>query len=417
MLASAAIGVIGTGLTAVGFAFDPVLAASAWLVAFTYWTGLAMASLLIVAIFNTAAAKWITLLRRQLEHHASALAVCAAAFIVVASTLKHLYVWADDTVVSALPEHARHLLEHKRIWLNAPGFIARGAIVLVVFLGVWFLLDRTSRLQEAKPATDTALRSQARGISAGALFFLALAMSAGAVDWLMSLEPEWFSATFGVYWFAGSFVSAFALLLLAAIVPTDPNLPAAKVSNQHVVNLAALIFAFTCFWAYIAYSQYMIMWHANLPEEVSWLHARGLFSLARFHRGVAPPLSAAEWAPAGAAWFPVTLLLIVGRFALPFLALMSWSVKRNRKLLTALAVWVLTMQYVDLFWVVKPALRLRSPALALPEATFGWTDMTAFAGLGGLCCAFVLFRMRGRHAIPLNDPTLDASVQYENPAP
>jgi hypothetical protein len=159
----------------------------------------------------------------------------------------------------------------------------------------------------------------------------------------------------------------------------------------------------------------MIIWTANLPEEAGWLHARGLFNLARFHRGIDPPMPAAEWAPIGHAWFPVTVLLIIGRFAVPFVGLLSYRLKRHRKFLTALSVWILTMQFVDLFWLIKPALRLRSPSYAMPEATFSWTDLTAWLGLGGLCVAFVLFRMRGRHAIPLNDPTLEYSVGYRQP--
>lgn len=414
MLGSAITGAVCLALTALGFFLNPTLGATSVLLAFTYWAGLAMASLLLVVIFNTAAAKWMTVLRRQLEHHASALVPCAAVFVLIALATRHLYVWADDEALKRLPAHAQHLIQHKHAYLNVPGFILRGAICLAVFLGVWFLLDRASRRQETRPP-DEKLRSRTRGISAGSLFFLALAMSFGAIDWLMSLEPEWFSAIFGVYWFAGSFVSAIALLLLALIVPTDPNLAANKASNQHVANLAALLFAFSCFWAYIGFSQYLIIWQANLPEEVSWLFARGLFSLARFHRGIDPPLSSAEWSPAGAAWFPVTALLILGRFVLPFLLLLSYQVKRHRKLLTALAVWTLTMQFVDLFWIIKPALRLRSAELAMPEATLSWTDLTAWASLGALCLAFVLFRMRGRHAVPLNDPTLEYSVRYRQP--
>lgn len=414
MLASAATGVLGLALTALGFTLNATLAASSWLLAFTYWSGLAMASLLLVVILNTAAAKWHTVLRRQIEHHASALIPCAAAFIPIALLARHLFVWADDEAVQRLPAHARALIHHKHPYLNLPGLLARGAIVFAVFIGVWLLLDRASRRQETRPP-DERLRSQTRGVSAASLTFLALGMTVGAIDWLMSLEPEWFSAIFGVYWFAGSFVSAIALLLLAAIVPTDANLAAARASNQHVANLAALLFAFSCFWAYIGFSQYLIIWQANLPEEVSWLFARGLFSLAHFHRGIDPPVGAAEWSPAGAAWFPVTAMLILGRFVLPFLALLSYAVKRNRQLLTALSVWTLTMQFVDLFWVIKPSLRLRSAELAMPEATFTFTDVTAWVGLGGLCLAFVLFRMRGRHAVPLNDPTLEYSVRYRQP--
>ncbi|MBL8950383.1 MAG: hypothetical protein JNK82_06380 [Myxococcaceae bacterium] len=364
MFASAGVGVVCTALTGVGHHFHPALAASSWLVAFVYWAGLAMASLFWVALFDAAAAKWFTVLRRQLEHHASALVVCAAAFIGVALGLEHLYVWADEHVIETLPEAARRLLQHRRPYLNAPGFIMRGAIVLALFVGVWLLLDRASRRRETT-----------RGLSAGALFSLALGLAVAAVDWLMSLEPEWFSASFCVYGVAGSLASAAAMLLLVVIVPVDPTLPAAKASNEHVAHLAAVLFVCTCLWGWVAGTQWLVTSRANLPAEVSWLQAR-----------------------TSPTWFPVTALLGVGRFALPFIALLSRAARRNRNLLTALSVWVLAMQFVDVFWVVKPALRLRSAALTLPAATFGWSDLTAWLGLGGLCMAYVLFRMRGPSA-------------------
>jgi hypothetical protein len=414
MMGAAAVGAGGLVLTFIGIAINPEKAWSSYLLAFCYWTGLAMTSLMMVAIFNTAAAKWITVLRRQLENHASALLVCAVAFIPLLFGMKHLYLWANEEKVKTLAEHTQHLLHHKQPYLNTQAFAIRAAIYFAIFIGTWFFISRNSRKQETMPP-DLALRSRTRGLSAGMLPFLALSITFGAFDWLMSMEPEWFSAIFGAYYFAGAFVSSFALLMLTTIVPTDPNLHGAKTSTQHVANLGALMFAFSCFWAYMGFSQYIIIWHANIPEETSWLFNRGLGNLARFHRGIDPPTSHSQWSPVGAAWFPVTALLIIGRFALPFLTLLSHNLKRNRRFLTAMAVWILTMEFVDLFWVIKPALRLLNPDLAMPESGFAWTDVTAWLGLGGICVAFVIWRMRGANAVPVNDPTLEYSVHYQQP--
>jgi hypothetical protein len=414
MLGSAAVGVAGVLLTAVGIAIDPAKGWSSWLLAFTYWAGLSMASLIMVATFRAAAAKWTTVLRRQMEQHASAIVVCAVAFIPLCFGLRHLYIWANAEHVAVLPEHTRALLEHKRPWLNTPGFIVRGFVYLAIFCGGWYLLDRVSRAQDGRPP-DLALRSRARGIAAGSLPFLAYAMTFSGVDWLMSLEPTWYSTIFGAYWFAGAFVSAFALLLVVTVLPVDSSLPSSKATVEHTANLGSLMFAFSCFWAYIGFSQYMIIWHGNVPEETTWLFARGLFNLARFHRGIDPPTTAAEFNPIGSAWFPVAVLLMIGRFGVPFVVLMSYRVKHGRNLLTSLALWILAMQLVDLFWVIKPALRLFSPDLALPASALAWTDLTAWLGLGGLCCAYVVWRMRGVVSVPVNDPTLEDSLHYHQP--
>jgi hypothetical protein len=401
MLGSAAVGAACLLLTVLGVVFNPTVGMSSCLLAFTYWTGLAMASLIMVATFRASAAQWTTVLRRQMEQHASAIVPCTIAFIPIALGLRHLYVWVDHPA-------------RRTDWLNAGGFVLRSFIYLAIFVGAWFLIDRVSRLQDGREP-DLVLRSRARGLGAGALPFLSYAMTFSGIDWLMTLEPTWFSTIFGAYWFSGAFVAAFALLLLVVLLPTDANLPGAKASVEHTANLGALLFAFSCFWGYIGYSQYMIIWHGNVPDETSWLFARGLFNLARFHRGIDPPTTASQFAPWGYAWFPLSALLMVGRFGVPFLFLLSFRLKRHRIFMTVMAVWTLAMQAADLFWIIKPSLRLFSPDLALPEATVAWTDFTAWVGLGGLCAAFVVWRMRGVNAVPANDPTLEYSLHYRQP--
>ena len=127
----------------------------------------------------------------------------------------------------------------------------------------------------------------------------------------------------------------------------------------------------------------------------------------------APPIPAEIFGPTGAKWFPVTIFLIVGHFPLPFLGLLSYYVKRSRKFLTIIAAWILLMEFVDLFWVIMPSLRLHSDSMALPS--LAWTDLTAWAGIGGVTVAFVVWRMRGKNAVPVNDPTLEYSLGYHQP--
>jgi hypothetical protein len=190
---------------------------------------------------------------------------------------------------------------------------------------------------------------------------------------------------FGVYYFAGAFLSAIALVTLIALRGRDERLLHHTVTAEHFHSLGKLLLAFVSFWAYIAFSQYLLIWIANLPEEVTWYAIRTVTG-----------------------WRPVAIALAVGHFIIPFFALLSASLKRVPKLLAAVALWCLAVHWVDLYWLVMPSLYPRGPNLH-------WTDLTAFLGIGGVYGAFAVYRLRGVTAVPVGDPFLAHSLRYAQP--
>jgi hypothetical protein len=228
-----------------------------------------------------------------------------------------------------------------------------------------------------------ALTVRQRRLSAGGLPFVALALTFAAFDWQMSLDLRLSSTIFGLYYFAGSFLAALAVIVLALLAARAEGLPGALMNANHWHSLGKYLLAFVAFWAYMAFSQFLLIWIANLPEEVPWYLAR--------NRG---------------AWAPLGVFLVVFHFLVPFFALLSRDLKRSGGGLRFMAIWLLAVHYVDVYWVMVPALRPRSlvPHLA---------DVTALVGVGAAGLAFVLWRVRGRAAVPVGDPYLADSLRYD----
>jgi len=345
MTRAAGIGVLGLGLTAVGAALDTRRALFAYLTAYAFWVGIAAAA-------------------------------------------RQLYPWVDPSVhAAATPAGhgqaalAAHLWEHRHPWLNVPFFLLRAVLYLLVLLGVAALLRGWSLKQDG--SGDPELTLKMRRLAAGGLPFVALAITFAAVDWQMSLSAFVFSTIFGVYWFSGSLVAAIGVLIIAVWAASREEPLKGALNANHVHSLGKYLLAFTAFWAYIAFSQYLLMWIANLPEEVPWY-------LVRTDSG----------------WKGVGVFLVLFQFVLPFLVLLSRPLKRRLAPLVVMSVWVVAVHYVDIYWVVMPPL---SPEGPRPS----WMDLAALAGVGGVAVAFVVSRLRGHPLVPARDPYLDESLRYE----
>ena len=231
----------------------------------------------------------------------------------------------------------------------------------------------------------TALLARQRVFSSAGLPFIALAITFGAFDWLMSLNPTWFSTIFGVYYFAGSFGAALSLLAIVTYHAGRNNLFSGGMNIEHTHSIGKLMLAFTAFWTYIAFSQLLLIWIAGLPEETP-------FYITRFNPG----------------WRGMGVFLIFGHFFVPFGALLSRSLKRNPKQLAITGFGILLVNYVDIYWLVMPTL--------YPDGvTFHWTQPVAFIGVGGLAIAFGVSRLRGKLPIPMRDPYLAESLRYRQP--
>lgn len=361
----------------------PRTAAYAYLAAFAYWVSIALGVLLFVMIIHASEASWAIVLRRVAELMASVFPLLAIAVAPVLLWQDELYLWTKP--LAFFSEHEAELLQHKRFWLNTQGFVARSVVYVVVWVFFAELLLWLSVRQQ------TGRGHVIRAWGAVGIPFVGLTLTFAAFDWFMSLEPFWYSTIYGVYIFAGGFVAALAALVVVSWRLQHPATPrrtpgplAQALRPDHFYALGRLLFAFVIFWAYIAFSQLLIVWMADLPAEVVWYQTR----LAN-------------------GWGVVGLVLLIGHFALPFLVLLSWPLKRRPAVLAIPAMWMLLIHYVDIFWLIKPVLH--------PEGfRIHWMDPVAAVGLGALVLAWVGWRARGYPIVPEGDPMLAASLRYSS---
>jgi hypothetical protein len=256
----------------------------------------------------------------------------------------------------------------------------------VAFLAFWglvgHLLLRWSREQDR--TGDLALTVKLRRLSAGALPFLALSLSFAAIDWMMSLDPVWYSTLFGVYYFSGAFVAVIAVVAILAAVKSDSDpLFGRFLNSAHYASTGKFLLAFVAFWAYIAFDQFMLIWIADLPDEIRWYAQR--------------------WE---GGWKVVAVFIPIGLFVIPFFALLSRRVTRHPARLALVGVWIFVVHLVETYWIVLPALHPSGP---WPH----WTQLTAVLGVGGVSIAYPLWRLRGGYPVPVRDPYLRHSLRYK----
>ena len=414
MVGGAVAGVIGLLAT---FAGGLDRAMPSYLVAFLYFTGIAIGALCMVAIFHAGAGQWMTVLRRQMEHLSTFLAAAVVLFVPIWLFRDRLYIWtffehgkeAPPALAAKMTEHFVHLMHSggtgKSMWLSSSGFLLRTGLALALLAGLAWTFSKWSIDQDSRP-TDPALRQKLKNWSSAMLLPIGLALTVVAVDCIMTLEPEWYSAVIGAHYFAGSFLTAWAVLALTTALPVDATHHSAKATPHHLHNIGKMMIAFTAFWGYLSYSQLVIIYHANMPEETPWYFARGLAGLSAFTGATHPDPNAAQW-------FPLLMFLVFGHFVVPFVLLLPGPWKRKGKHLSVLAGWILFAHFFDLYFWVMPAMRLLHDSMAAPSPS--WQDFTAMLGVGGLAVAFVVWRMRGKQAVPVNDPTLPYSLTYINP--
>lgn len=382
MALAGGIGVLGLLATLGGLATDRAATMHSYLIAFTYWCGIAVASILMLAIFHTAKAKWMVVLRRAMETQARSVVLFIPLVLVLLVGFNQLFPWAGPDTTRFTEEELHHL-HHKHAYLNTTFFWVRQALYFAVWSFVAWRLYGWSSAQDENGELELTVKQ--RRFAPGSIPFLALTMTFAAFDWLMSLTPLWQSTIFGVYYFAGSFLAAFCVLTLATVNAQGKDLYGNMVTTAHYHNLGKLMLAFTAFWAYIGFSQFMLVWIANLPEEAGWYKLR-----------------------IESEWKSLSWALFFLHFVFPFGVLLSRSIKLKPRLLAVVAVYLLGIHFVDLYWVIWPAYSPNAPS-------FHWTLPTAFLGVGGLWVAGALFLARGRYTLPVKDPYLTDSLRYVQP--
>ena len=271
----------------------------------------------------------------------------------------------------------------KEAWLSFPWVMARMVIYFVIWIGLAWYYRKTSIAQDTDPDPKYTLR-MAR-FSAPAMILYALSTSLVGFDLLMALDPYWFSTIFGVYFFAGCFLSAMASIILVLTLLQRNGRLTESVTPEHFHDVGKFMFAFVVFWAYIAFSQYMLIWYANIPEETGWFLIR----------------QTGDWK-----WIGVTLIL--GHFALPFFLLLSRFPKRRPGLLVVGAIYILAVHFVDLFWIVQPQ---KSPLGHMPVPLL---DVFLCVAMIGLYVVFTAKSLQGAALIPTGDPRLAESLSHEN---
>lgn len=347
----------------------------AYLTGYFYFTSLALGGLFFASIQHLAKAGWSVNIRRLSESMTGFLPISFVGGLVLLAGAPTLYLWMDHSVVAN-----DHLLQSKESYLNFTFFIIR----LLVFFGIWLFFAKkiVGMSLEQDKSGDQNLTKKLTAFSVAFIPFFGLTYTFFSIDTLMSLEPHWFSTMFGVYTFAGLFQSSLAFLVILVVYCMKRGLLKGLVDENHLHDLGKFLFAFTVFWAYIAYSQFMLIWYANLPEET-------IFFQHRMQGG----------------WLWISLSLIVFKFIVPFIALLPQWVKRSPKHLVAISVWILVMQYVDFHWLIFPNHDGHHVVLSVPEI-FIWL------GFGG---AFLLTTLSflGKHAIvPQKDPRQHESSHH-----
>jgi hypothetical protein len=353
----------------------------AYLLSFCYVISLSVGALFFVLVQHLTRAGWSVVVRRLAEIIAAALPATALLFVPIAIAVllgnTSLYEWN-----SAEARAADHLLAKKAAWLNAPRFVAFSAAYLAIWGGLAWYFFRKSVQQDETGDRRLSLLLQSR--SAPGVLLFALAVCFAAFDWLMSLDPHWFSTIFGVYFFAGSMVGFLALLIVLAAWVQQRGALQRAITVEHYHDLGKLLFGFVFFWGYIAFSQYLLIWYANLPEETGWIARRQEHG-----------------------WQWVSLWLLFGHLLVPFLGLMSRAARRNRTVLVGWAGALLVMHWFDLYWLV-------GPQLSAEVVPLGLVDALCLVGVVSCYGSAVLSAAGSRSLVPLHDPYLDESLAFEN---
>lgn len=357
-----------------------------YLFAFETVLGIALGGLGWLLIDHTVRSGWGVVVRRFVENTVATLPVFALLWLPIGFLGFHeLFPWSHESDPILL----------KKAWFLAPGFwYLRAFIYLATWSGLGWFLYSTSIKQDSlgdNHAERDRLVHLIRKVCAGGIFLYGVTLSFGAVDWLMSLQPHWYSTIFGVYYFAASILAFFAFVTLMTMAAQAAGVMKTAITTEHFHDLGKFVFGYTVFWAYIAFSQFVLIWYANIPEETE-------FFMVRLEGG----------------WQYVSYGLPLLHFFIPFLYLLSRQVKRNRTLLAVGAVWTLVMHCVDIYWLVMPNFGAHGEGHHEPHLSPSYLDFTALLGIAGVFLAVYGVFLNRQKVVAINDPRLEESLAHEN---
>ena len=372
--------------TAVGGFTDQKQFYFSYLVAWSFCLSISLGALFFVVVQHLTNARWSVVVRRVSEALTWGFPVLAVLGIPIIIGMHDLYHWTHEELLDPTSYKYDALIAGKTPYLNTPFFIGRLVFYFAIWTFVSFRLYVLSVKQDVNP--DPSIKGKQYKISAIGLVLFAVTTAFAAFDILMSLDPHWFSTIFGVYFFAGSFVSALALMIFShALLQSQGGMLKNVVTKEHYHDLGKLLFGMTVFWTYIAFSQYMLIWYGGIPEETIWYRHR-------LEHG----------------WEYHSAVLLIAHFIIPFIILLPRGNKRFLPLLTFMSVWMLIMHWFDLHWLAMPILDLQKNG----HAGFHWLDFTSWLGLFLVYFGLFMYRLSRHSLVPRNDPGLKASLRFTN---
>jgi len=366
-----ALGGIGLALCAIGATADPTQFYRSYLFAYLYWMGIGLGCLGIVMLHHMVGGRWGFLIRRLLESGSRTILFLAVLFIPLIVGMSHLYSWMQ-------PHALAGETSFKQFYLNPSFFLARVAIYFGIWLLLSYLLNKWSAQQDR--TADPGMMHKMNALSAPGLVVFCLTVTFAAVDWILSLEPHWFSTIYGMLYIIIQLLAAMSFVIVIVMLLSDTV--QFFYTPDQLNDLGNLLLTLVMLWAYMSFSQFLIIWSGNLQEEIPWYLKR---------------------ATGGWAYLAVTLMIL--HFVAPFFLLLLRRVKRRVKALAAVASLLLVMSAADLYWLVVPAFGESGP-------TLHWMDLAAIAGIGGLWIAVFLSQLKRLPLLPLHDPRFEGVLAH-----
>ncbi len=368
---------IGLILGVLAFFVDHSRAVFNYLVAFAFMISIGVGALFLVALEYIAGADWSVPIRRVVEFFAAVTPLLAVLVIPLLFNIGELFHWSHPEAVAE-----DKVLQGKAPYLNVTFFIIRVFVIIGLWSLFYLFFVRNSKKQDSNK--DQKLTTINIRLSAIFIPIFAFSISIAAIDWLMSIEPHWFSTIFGVYFFSGTVVAALAAVTLATVLLKEHGYLHPAMTNDHLFSLGALMFAFVNFWGYIAFSQYMLIWYADLPEETFWFLQK--------------------WE---GSWVIFSIALIIIHFVVPYVTLLSQPSKMDPKRLKFISVWLLFAHLFDIFWLVMPEMETMSDGYL-----FSWIDLVFPIAVVGLIILVFNYKAKKENLVPIGDPKLQRGLDF-----
>ena len=377
------VGGIALLVSILGAVRAPELFFPSYLMSFLLILGLTVGSLGLLMLQHLTGGHWGIMIRRPLESATRALPLMVIAFLPIAIFgMKYLYSGHGDEKgwLNAPATGEGALSGFQKSYLTTGGFHARWIIYFAIWLALMFIFNILSKQQDSN-REDRALRQRLKMLAGPGIILYVFVMTFASIDWVMSISPHWASTIYGFLFVAGQLISSMSLMIAVVVLLARAEPFASALQKRHLHDLGKLLLAFVMLWAYFDFSQLLIIWSGNQPEEIS-------FYRTRLYGG----------------WGVVAVIVLVFHFFVPFFLLLSQEVKRNTKVLPRIAIWLIFMRLVDLFWMTRPEFTSR----AMPT----WLDIVLPVALGGLWLGFFLFNLRQCPLLPLGDPDLAEAIEH-----